>query len=213
MTIIPTTYIDNSGSVETTIINDGQTLKLVVDNTKFTSRFFDDFEIENADNKPARFSLNHFKQLTSCRLLCRLPFMLLKNDADFETTLTINLELSTPTENDYNTNATFSLTIEGKQIITNAVQDFESGLVQLEKQLPLNYKLKCCHSCAFADYGVYGQGLFGTMLCFKNIKEQYLKVSSKDSYMEIMRKAAGGAQETFLCSEFLTRKKGSGYRG
>nr|WP_315820383.1 DUF6304 family protein [Paraflavitalea speifideiaquila] len=78
--IIPTTYTDKTGSVNTTIENDGENLTLTIDNTRFVSKWFNDFVIENSDNKPSRFSLNRFNELTDCSLLCRIPLILLKTE-------------------------------------------------------------------------------------------------------------------------------------
>lgn len=213
MTIIPTTYIDKTGSVETTITNDGEVLTLVVDNIEFKSKFYDDFAFATTGNKPERFSLNIYNELTDCRLLCQVPLTLLRNGEDFKTILTVDLELNAPAADDYKTNAIFSLTIENKQITTNKVQLFEGGLAALQELLPKNCKLKCCYGCSFSDYGVYGQGFFGTMLCFRNIKDKYLSVCDKDSYMDIMNDNDRFVQETYLCGDFQVRTKGTGYRG
>lgn len=212
-TQIPTIYTDKSGSVNTTITNDGKHLTLIVDNTKFISNCFDDFAIENIDSKPPRFSLNHFHELTDCRLLCQIPITLLNNGKDIETVLTMDLELNCPTQTHYATKATFSLTIEGKEITTNKVELFEGGLGSIKAKLPNYYMLKCCFGCAYSDYSVAGQDLFGNMLCFRNNKDEYLKVKDKEEYMDIMESFDRFVQETFLCPDFQTRTKGTGYRG
>jgi hypothetical protein len=47
---IAATYIDQTGSVETEILNDTEQLVLDVNGTKFISQFFDDFKIESKSN-------------------------------------------------------------------------------------------------------------------------------------------------------------------
>lgn len=203
---IRTTYIDKLGTVETEIVNDGEKLTLDIDGTKFTSRFFDDFEIDNKDTKPVRFSLNKNNELTSCRLVCELPLTLTHQGKDIQTVLAVDLYLENKT------NAIFTIKIGEKEIKTNTIELFESGLNELKENLPEGYKLKCCYGCSFADYSVYGQGFFGTMLCFRNIKKEYLQVADKEQYMEIMDNHDRLVQETYLCADFQERVKGTGYR-
>jgi hypothetical protein len=138
---------------------------------------------------------------------------LIHTENELKSVLRMDLNLETPIPTSYQTNAIFSITIENKEFKTNKVQTFEGGLETIKSELPVDYKLKCCYGCAFADYSVYGQGFFGTMLCFKNIKEEYLKVQNKDEYMDIMDNNDRRVQETFLCNEFKERETGTGYRG
>ena len=64
----------------------------------------------------------------------------------------------------------------------------------------------------YGDYSVYGQSSFGSMLCFKNQKEEYSKVRTKAEYLKL------GAperyvQEVYCCDHYEIRKKSVGYRG
>jgi hypothetical protein len=210
---IAATYIDQTGSVETEILNDTEQLVLDVNGTKFISQFFDDFEIESKSKIPSRFALNSQHELTACQLICKIPVTLIHTENELKSVLRMDLNLETPIPTSHQTNAIFSITIENKEFKTNKVQTFEGGLETIKSELPVDYKLKCCYGCAFADYSVYGQGFFGTMLCFKNIKEEYLKVQNKDEYMDIMDNNDRRVQETFLCNEFKERETGTGYRG
>jgi Family of unknown function (DUF6304) len=210
---IAATYIDQTGTVETEILNDGELLVLDIDGTTFISQTFDDFEIESKSEIPSRFSLNSHNELTACQLICTMPLTLLYSGGELNSILRIELNLETPITFSYQTNAIFSMTVENIEIKTNKVQLFEGGLDLIKRGLPVEYKLKCCFGCAFADYSVYGQGFFGTMLCFKNIKEEYLKVQNKDEYIDIMENNDRIVQETFLCNEFKERETGTGYRG
>ena len=90
---------------------------------------------------------------------------------------------------------------------------FEEGLLELQRQFPAETHFKNCFGCAFSDYSVYGNGLFGSLLCFRNHKEAYRKVSSKHEYLLIMNEACETVQETHLCDEYETRPPHTGYRG
>src|SRR5882757_3797599 len=94
---IAATYIDKTGSVTTNIQNDTEHLILDVNGTKFVSRFFDDFAIENKNEIPPRFSLNSQNELTDCELICEMPLTLLRDGEEFQSLLRIDLSLDTPT--------------------------------------------------------------------------------------------------------------------
>jgi hypothetical protein len=162
---------------------------------------------------PTRFALNEFNHLTACRIIFEMPLILLRTGEDFQVLLKVDLELDAPAPRSYRTNAVISVTIEGNEITTNNVQLFEGGLESIKEKLPVGYKLKCCYGCAFGDYNVAGQGFFGTMMCFRNIKDQYSKVKDKSDYIDIMFNNERNVQETYLCSEFQERFPGTGYRG
>lgn len=188
---------------------------LDLNGTRFISHGFDDFEAESKDDVPARFSLNSRYELIECRILCRIPITLLYNGGDLDTVLHVDLTLRDNTfPKPYSTYYIFSIIMDGKEIVTGKVHAFEGGLDILKRQLPDGYKFKCCFGCAYADYSVAGQGAFGSMLCFRNIKKEYLAVRDKDEYMDIMFDCEEkGVQETFLCDEFEVREDGTGYRG
>ncbi|MEO8148207.1 MAG: DUF6304 family protein [Bacteroidia bacterium] len=211
---IPATYIDKYGAVETEILNDGVLLQTEINGTRFTGYNFNDFKIENANQKPSRFSLNDRNELTACELIYNLPLVLKYMDEDFQTVLNISLIFDSSETKSYNdTNAVFRVKVHDREIVANNVDLFEPGLESIKNNLPKEYKLKCCYGCAFSDYSVYGQAFFGTMLCFKNIKMEYLKVNNKGEFMDIMDKRDAIVQETYLCNEFQEREKGTGYRG
>lgn len=92
--------------------------------------------------------------------------------------------------------------------------DFETSLNQICKKIKDKYILKNCFGCRYSDYSVYGNGNFGTMLCFKKNAEKYLTVNNKDSYSRLLEMHGGEQQqETNLCSMFAERKDNTGYRG
>jgi hypothetical protein len=50
-------------------------------------------------------------------------------------------------------------------------------------------------------------------MCFKNIKNAYMRVKTKHDYIDILRNYDRFVQETDLCPDFERRKPGTGYRG
>ncbi len=209
---IPTIYTDKFGSVDTEIINDFKTLILTIEGTKFVSRNFDDFAPIDKDYLPSRFKLNHFKELTDCSLLCEIPMIACRHDKEVSATLIVEIHLDA-SESLYNTYSSFSLLIENGLIEIGKAQHFESAFEILKSKLPSDTYLKCCYNCLYADYSFAGSAIFGTMFCFKNIKEKYLAVRTKDEYMEIMNLCDRQVQEVYLSESFEPRIKGTGYRG
>jgi len=83
----------------------------------------------------------------------------------------------------------------------------EGALIALQKQLPPNIYLKTCLSCKFSNYSPFGNGMFGSIYCFKNIKEKLTQLNDKTDLLHIWTKEAMdngdifSVQETFDCKE------------
>lgn len=90
---------------------------------------------------------------------------------------------------------------------------FEYELADIHRQLPDGTYLRSGYKCLYSDYSVYGHGLFGNMLCFRNIKVNYLSVKNKDEFIDIQDLSERMVQETYLCADFRLRIPGTGYRG
>ncbi len=107
-----------------------------------------------------------------------------------------------------------SLIYEGG-IYSNSKEDlcFENSLLRIQKQLPDGVFIKSCITCLYSDYSPYGNGMFGSMMCFRNIKAEYIKVKSKKDFWSVYKREDRWVQETYLCSEFERRIPGTGYRG
>jgi len=73
--------------------------------------------------------------------------------------------------------------------------------------------MKACINCLYSDYSPLGHGLFGCMMCFRNLKAEYVKVTTKDELWPIHDRYDRLVQETYLCPDFERRIPGTGYRG
>jgi len=213
MTNILTTYSDKTGELNSEISNNGSQLKLKIEGVEFVSNTLDDFEQVNPKNKKDRFEFDSNGILTNYVLSVKIPIKFEIENIEKETTLDCKL-ISKLSDRGYNeTSATCRTLINNEIIEIDNFDLFESLFDRLNSRLDSAIKLKSCFNCLYSDYSVYGQGFWGTMLCFKNIKSEYLKVKDKDEFMEIMDNHHQLVQETFLCNEFERRKKGTGYRG
>jgi hypothetical protein len=208
---IPTTYKDEYGSVETEIINDYQTLTVIIEGTKFVSKYFNDFSPVDIENIQPRFRLNDLNELTNCSLLCKIPTTATRQQIDISATLIVEIHLDA-SKKEYNTYCDFSLVLEDKLIEIGQTKHFETAFKILKDKLPCDTYLKCCYNCLYADYSFFGSAIFGTMFCFKSIKEKYLAIRTKDEYMSIFDLYDRQVHEIYLSESFDLRINGTGYR-
>ena len=111
--------------------------------------------------------------------------------------------------------AVFTLYIGEKEYSVNSKDlYFEDNLLKLSQMIKTDYTLKCCFTCQYSDYSPFGNDDYGTMLCYRHHKKEYLKVTDKASYFKY---AEGldyeSMQETYCCKEYTQRNQCSGYRG
>lgn len=108
----------------------------------------------------------------------------------------------------------FSLNIGDEVYYGKNIADFESAILSIYKLIKDKYDMICCLTCQYSDYSPYGNSDFGTMLCYRRYKEEYLKVNSKSDFFEYLSDIkAESVQETQLCKEYSPRTLCEGYRG
>lgn len=109
----------------------------------------------------------------------------------------------------------FSLSIDGEEYSVDAKDlYFESNFLKLCKMIKDKYELRCCFTCQYSDYSPYGNDDYGTMLCFRKHKSEYLKVNNKDDFFQyLFHLDFERRQETYLCEEYEVRNRCEGYRG
>jgi Family of unknown function (DUF6304) len=213
----PATYSDKNGIVTTTIHNDGKTLNVTIRGAVFTGEFFDDFEpaAETPLELLSTFTLNR-NALCDCAFSLEMPITVVQNEKNIAANLSVNINLGAPASNGGIDAETLQLKLtflDNEFIAVDKAGYFETALLNINSQLPPNTFVKCCFNCLYSDYSIYGNGLFGTMMCFRNIKTDYLKVKNKTDFEQIMDKFERQIQETYLCEEFTPRIAGTGYRG
>lgn len=232
-----TTYSDSIGSIQTEIKNypseDGSSyLLLNIDGVLFKGSSFDDFEVVDYNTYSAkqleRFTFNKYPayqaqtvtyDLCNCKLDISIPIIIIRksNQEELATLLHFSLELGAPQKNnsiDYES-AIFSLHLE-QVYFQHEAEDFEGGLDGLKNKISFDYHFKNCYGCLYADYSPYGLGFFNSLMCFKQQKEAYIKLSanfSKSSYFDLIDKGFGLVQETYSCNSFEIRPPKTGYRG
>ena len=213
----PTQYTDTYGTEATTITNDGETLRMMLRGLAFSGSDFDDLCLPEGatPEQRRRVPLQHGR-LCSCRLACCIPLPVWDHGRQEQGDLTVALTLGDPAPHGGLDRLELHLTLEyneGRFVSSGKAGMFEDELLHIQTQLPDGVYMKACINCLYSDYSPYGQGMFGTMLCFRNHKAAYLKVASKSDFWSIHDDPDRIVQETYLCPEFERRVPGTGYRG
>lgn len=213
----PARYQDAHGSEPTTITNDGACLRMVVRGVAWVGRDFDQLEPEDG-TPPARlatFTLAH-GALCDCALTFEMPAVVVGPGGASPATIAVALTLGRPRPSggiDAEV-VRCALTWAGGRVEgTGASGWFEDELLELQRQLPPDVYLRSCINCQYSDYSPGGHGLFGDLLCFRNVKAAYAQVHSKATFWPVLPLAERAVQETDHCEQFARRVPGTGYRG
>jgi hypothetical protein len=227
---IPTIYQDRKGTLFSEIISNGQQLELVLENIKFIGHSFDDLSpLEHGSKSNAsinRFTL-HRNCLCACKLHCIFPLFYYFNNQTYPIEIQSRIYLGIPVEHGGLDHVSIILKCrlpdDNTTKITRFHNSFDNAFEELLHQIrqeriisnpePFKIHFKCCYCCAFSDYFPGGWGIFGELFCFRDVKELYRAVMSKDELFEIWDKNSGSVQETWLCDEFKQRIPNTGYRG
>lgn len=213
----PLKYIDDNGIVETKIYSDGKNLRTRLRGVIFEGTDLDCLspEKETESKLLECFTLSD-ESLCNCRIEGVIDFFVQSGDTCHDGSLEVILELGKPEDRGFLDKEALNLTLSyNNKVISGSGNSgwFEDELNEIQKQLPEGDYMKVCINCAYSDYSPYGHGTFGGMMCFKNVKEEYLKVKTKDEFWSVHDNFDKLVQETYYCDEFELRKPGTGYRG
>ncbi|MGO1001846.1 DUF6304 family protein [Lysobacter sp. CA196] len=220
--IYPGTYRDRYGDESLQFGNDGRKLSTTIRGVDFAGEDFDMLSAAAAtpEDRLASFSLNQ-GDLSECVFTVDIPLPVVAAALDGSETIamgvvraTIELGVGRSNGGLDSQRLTLSLTFADCRVASSGTGDFfETELLDLQRQLPDGVYLKACINCLYSDYSPYGQGSFGSMLCFRNIKDEYLQVTSKEAFRAVHGRHDRLVQETYLCEQFARRVPGTGYRG
>jgi hypothetical protein len=212
----PALYSDAMGCVETTIFNDGELLRLSLRGVEFIGRDFDSLEPVGATPEQLLQFRLHRGDLCSCQLRCQIPVPVQQENKLSDGMLFVEIVLGEPvsTVGIDRLELRLVLTYDGNKFVSVGTSGwFEDELLSIQSQLPEKVFIKACINCLYSDYSPYGHGLFGGMMCFRNLKTEYLKIKSKREFLPLHGRQDRFVQETYLCEEFERRTPGTGYRG
>lgn len=210
-------YTDANGAEDIVIFNDGTTLRMVVGGVTFEDTMFDSFEpVEGTDALLLRRFTLHHNILCHCRIECDIPIAVMVNGERSTGILSCRLDFGPPGEKAGVSSGGLGIILkhDSDEYISSGTSGwFEDELLDIQKQLPADMFMKVCINCLFSDYSPVGNGMFGCMYCYRNMKSEYLKVKTKSDYLELFGRAERTVQETYLCDDFEIRVPGTGYRG
>lgn len=212
----PATYADAQGSETTAIANDGNELRVTLRGVEFVANDFDSLQPQHATPEQlSRFVLDH-GCLSSCRFEFRIPVPIQDGGRALDGSLFVKLVLGDPAPSGSLGSEQLQIALEydGRRFVGPGSSGwFEDELLAIQSQLPRGVFIKACINCLYSDYSPYGHGLFGGMMCFRNLKAEYLKVTTKQQFWSVHGRQDRFVQETYLCPEFERRIPGTGYRG
>lgn len=213
----PGTYRDAHGQEALIFRNDGKWLSTMIRGIEFSGTDFDSLSPDETTpvDQLASFSLCG-ADLCSCIFNMEMIIPVAVSGSAQSGKLLVELDLGEPAPHGGISHEHLRLAlVAGDVRISSAGTSgsFECELLDLQRQLAEGVYIRACINCLYSDYSPYGQGLFGDMLCFRNIKPEYLKVTSKKEFWDVHGREERHVQETWLCDEFLRRVPGTGYRG
>lgn len=212
MPILQATYSDKDGIESIEIENDGHILKTCIRDIWFEGTDFDGLM---AQSETKDFQLQS-GELCDCSIEVDLPVRVRTPDGTRSSLIHAAIALGSPNSKGGIESDVIKLKMcepEFQIISTGTSGWFEDELLNLAVQLPLGFSLEACITCGLSDYSPYGHGCFGWLACFRNAKEDYRHINSKQGIFAIWERMTRFVQETYYCDQFEIRPKGRGYRG
>lgn len=216
VTQYPAIYRDEFGEETVTIENDGKTLSLVLRGREFKGKNFHSLGILDDLKEYNSFNIC-LGDLCGYSIDSNIPVWLISENREEQTQLHVHVEYGKCDAQNKTTCEVLQLTLVYQgQVYQSDGRNFEGTfdeqLTDLDDALPKEVYLKTCWNCIFSDYFISGSGMFGEMACFRNTKDEYLKVKSKMDLSGLWDRRAENVQEIHLCPEFRKRPLGVGGR-
>jgi hypothetical protein len=219
------TYQDKFGTEEIILDNDYKNFSFKLGDFNFIGRHLDDFELEAYDSykqeQLKRFTFKPINIYQSDKKVYELkdfvisfvvPVTILNLTSKKVDPADLFVKIKVDADSVDNGTRIFLKIAHERKDFSGTGSFFEIAADQINKQIDGAFVIKNCFWCLYSDYSVYGQGLAGSMLCFLKYKDKYLKVKSKDEYIELPNDIPL-VQEIYHCDSFEPRKPGTGYRG
>lgn len=213
-------YADERGTFPAVFTNDGEAFTMTVLGVTFRGESFDSLE-PDPDTPAASlvgFTNDLCNDLCACDISLTMPLSILMEGIDTVADLKVDLHLGAPKPPPHGGISSellkLTLTFSNIRLLSSGnTSYFEDELHDLARQLPMGTSIKSCLFCQYSDYSPAGNGLIGSMMCFRNIKAEYSRVNSKDAFWVVHDRFDRQVQETYLCEDFTSRIAGTGYRG
>lgn len=214
MKIYTATYQDKRGAEEVIFKSNGSELYTTIRGVNFSGGDFEQLTADKIDETLFDYEMfaDGSGDITNFQLKITFPIQLynsLTNQVSTENlkALIVVGEYTTIEGLDHELNGLILTTSFGEFVVQKKLEWMEDALIMLQNQLPKHIYIKTCLSCKFSNYHPVGNGMFGSMCCFKNFKNELEQVSSKYDLMDlwtderIKNQSLFFVQETFYCDE------------
>ena len=210
-------YKDKFGEEETEISSDGSTMYITLRSIQFEGTDFEAFEGE-VDKRKFDYEMyqDGTGELTNFRMEVVFPIKIYHTKKIVNEKIKFEIEVGKELEIDGLESIVNSIELNtsfGNFKSTKKIEWFEDAIIEIQNMLPKKTQIKTCLSCKYSNYHPVGNGMFGTLYCFKKIKNKINTFNNKYDLMNIWTKEAIGneeifnVQEIFDCSEhqFITK--------
>jgi uncharacterized protein DUF6304 len=213
---IPLEYRDGGRSTSGELRSDGNWLHAEIDGVRF-----DGMSLDSLVPRPSgQTGVSRFNTgggcLCDCQLIAEFPARVLSDQEEVHATLTAVVTIGSydpKTWEDPEWAVALGITLGGVDYETGAETDsFEAELIALQGMLPDRYRLTNCFFCAFSDYNLGFHESYGALACFRDVRDEYLRVQSEDDLTSLWDRQSEVVQETYLCNAFKLRSGGHGCR-
>jgi len=207
------TYQDKIGKENILIKSDGSTMFFTLRNIDFEGH---DFEMLTGEIDNTKFEYEKFADgsgdLTNFKIIITFPVLLFNSISNqtFTESLITHIEVGETTTIEglgSEINRLRLTTSFGEFVIEKKLEWMEDALIAIQNKLPENIYLKTCLCCKYSNYSPFGNGMFGSIYCFKKLKSELKLLNDKTDLFEIWTAEAVdkgdifSVQETFDCSE------------
>lgn len=214
----PIKYSDKFGTEEGEIHSDGSSMYLTLRGIQFEGSDFEGLEGEVDESK---FQYQLYKDgsgdLFNFRMEIQFHISLQHENKVISAPMKFEIEVGEELEFDGLESIVTTVELAtsfGKFQSNKKVEWFEEAIIEIQNKLPNNTRIKSCLNCKYSNYHPVGNGMYGSLYCFKKLKSKVSDIQNKDDLMDLWTPEAVkkndifNVQETFDCSEhqFITKQ-------
>ena len=203
----PVLYIDKFGKEETEISSDGSSMGLTLRGIQFKGIDFEGLEGEVDENKfQYQFYEKGLAELTNFRIEVLFPIKINYKNKIISEKIKFTIEVGEGVEIEGLNSVVNTVELDtffGNFKTNKKVEWFEDAIIEIQNLLPKNTEIITCLSCKYSNYHPVGNGMFGSLYCFKKIKNKVKTFSNKHDLMNVWTKKAINKNEIFNVQELF----------
>ncbi len=206
-------YTDKYKKEDIEILSNGSVMSLTLRGIEFEGIDFEGLT-GKVDNSKFKYDMcqDGVGDLTDFRVEVQFPIKI--NHKDNTTIETIRFVIDVGDTSEIKGLEPVANTVElstsfGKFKSNKKVEFFEDSIIEIQNMLSSNTKIQSCISCKYSNYHPVGNGMFGSLYCFKKMKSTLKTVTNKYDLMDIWTDEAinngtiFNVQEIYECEEHV----------